>query len=230
MAKIPEDPSIPQVSIRIPDNVLDLDESSRDLYAALGYFTAECAHLEFLLEKFIFRYGKKGTPLAKRTKNFPYKMEQKIDFLISAYIEYSPLRSCGDGNDRIELNSIGYMLEEIWSSRQQLIHGRIQFSEHKKDYFRFETTRHKRTSKNNYDQVTYRVSSNYVKDLIETIKYLKSFLLTGMEILEGKLPKTEADEIRRNRAEFREMRRLLQENGMEIDPSGVSRFLVGEAD
>jgi hypothetical protein len=195
---MPVEASPIQVSMRTPRDALDLDEADTKLYAALGYFTVECADMEYLLDRFIFRYAKLRSPLVKRTKSFPFSFERKIDFLVNAYIENQNLRTCGDADDRIELNSIGYLFEEIWSSRRHIIHGNLVFSEHN-------------------DETTYRISRSYILYLLDRISYLRAFLRLGIDILDGKSPKTEADEAKRNRAALRELRQSLQQYGTKLD-------------
>jgi hypothetical protein len=214
---MPVEASPIQVSMRTPRDALDLDEADTKLYAALGYFTVECADMEYLLDRFIFRYAKLRSPLVKRTKSFPFSFERKIDFLVNAYIENQNLRTCGDADDRIELNSIGYLFEEIWSSRRHIIHGNLVFSEHNDESFSFESTRYVRSKKNEYDETTYRISRSYILYLLDRISYLRAFLRLGIDILDGKSPKTEADEAKRNRAALRELRQSLQQYGTKLD-------------
>lgn len=217
------------VSIRAPKDALDLTASDTAMYAALGRFTAQCAGLEHLLERFIFTYGKSDTPLVRKTIVFPVSMQEKINFIISAYIENMHLRECGDAEDRLELNSIGYLLEEIWSARIHLIHGDLYFSKHNGDDFSFKSKRYSRTVRNKYEELTYEISRGAILRLLENITYLKSLLRVGLEILDGGSPKIEFDQIQRNRASFRERRQTLLNEGQEIDPHGFVRFFAGEA-
>lgn len=154
-------------------------------------------------------------------------MNQKIDFLISAYIENATLRQCGDADDRIELNSIGYLMEELWDARKHLIHGKLDFSQHDEISFSFQSTRYVWIAKGRYDLTTYKIGRPTILRLLDSISYLKAFLRNGLAILEGRSPKREFDEIRKNRAEFRELRLSLLDEGIEIDPDGLLRLFSG---
>ncbi|UPA23725.1 hypothetical protein [Shinella oryzae] len=217
-----------QVSIKFPKDALDLSETDEKMYAALGYFTTQCAGLENILDKFIFTYGKLKTPLARGTRIFPVNMKEKTEFLIKAYLENRNLRTCGDADDKINLNSIGYLMDEVWEARNHLIHGRLYLSRHKDGDFSFNSTRYTRVIRNEYEEVAYKISRSAIVHLLGGISYLKAFLRTGLEILDGGYPKKEADEIRRNQAAFRERRRNLLDEGRHIDTGGLMRFFAGD--
>jgi len=215
--------------VRALTDPLDLSEHEATMYAALGVFTAQCASLEHIVDSFLFRYGKLQTPLVCRTTSFPATMEAKIDFLVSAYIENRRLRSCGDADDRLDLNSIGYLMDEVWDTRNHLIHGRIYFSRQSGSDFYFRSIRYVRLAKNRYEEVTFKIRRDGLIRLLDNILYLKSVLRTALDILEGGDPKAEYHEIRKGHARRRELRQALLEDGVEADPTRVSGLLDVEA-
>ncbi|WP_142593718.1 hypothetical protein [Pseudorhizobium endolithicum] len=226
---MPEGTAPIQVSVKAPTDQLDLSEHDAKMYAALGVFTARCASLEHIVDKFLFCYGNTRTPLVCRTTNFPATMEAKVDFIVSAYIEDRRLRSCGDADDRLDLNAIGYLMDEVWDARKHLIHGSLYFSRHDGTDFSFTSSRYTRVSKNRYEVVSFRISRGAILRLLDNIAYLKAVLRVALDILDGGDPKTQYDEIRKGRLQFRELRQALLEDGREVDPTGIIRFFAGEA-
>ncbi len=205
-----------------------------NLYASLGYFCNYISGLEFVIDRFIFAYSKLASPLTKRTPNFPMKMISrkqgeigKIDFLVLAYLEHSPLRACGDADDRIDLNGLAFSIEEIWMARNHLIHGRIDVSHHDDGHFYFRSSRYVRVEKNRYQIVTSETDRTRIVMLLERASYIQAMLTQGLEILDGKNPRLNKSEMRRNHAALRQAFRRAEEQGQMIKGNPAIKAILG---
>lgn len=198
--------SAKSIEIRAWRGPLDLSASDKEFYSAIGYFTSQVAGLEFLLDECIFLIARKCRRLAHSlSKKIPFKMKEKIDFLIWTLVSIPKLREIGDSDGFLNLNFIGYAFEELWDFRNYCIHGNIGFINIGEDNFMFRSSRYSRADGHNSFMTTYEIRKKYIEMMLDNNKYLKSMIFRIIDILNGKDLKKELDEVMRGRAMIREI-------------------------
>jgi hypothetical protein len=179
------------------------------------------AGLEYVVDQFLWAFVKrmKGSPALASFKTFPNRMSEKIDFITLAYIMFPPLRNCGDADDYLSINGIIYGLEEVWSARNVLVHGKVHFIERSEYGFRIRTHQFERIERNKYRDAQYHIGVGAILECLERARYLEAQLRQGTEILQGRNVRAEQQQLRRGRARGRELRSYFRLWGYEIDYS-----------
>ncbi|MEO5322330.1 hypothetical protein PV773_03300 [Mesorhizobium sp. CC13] len=190
-----------------------------DVYRVIGYYINRMAGLEYVVDQFLFALVKemKGSELLSSIRSFPARMAEKIDLIALAYIAIPKLRSCGDADDFVCINSLVCGLEEVWSARNILVHGKIHFTETTESSFRIRTHQFERVGRNKYREAQYDIGVDAILDRLNRARYLEMQLRQGTEILQGKDVRAQQDELRRGRSRARELVSYYKKWGYEIE-------------
>lgn len=112
------------------------EDSEIDKFAYIGRLVFDAADLEFELDNYIFKLSKDFPRLVpvigehlglkkSQLKQYSFSTSEKIGFLIGSFVFYPPLRRLGDISGNLDLNGIGYTLEEFFDLRNHVVHGSV---------------------------------------------------------------------------------------------------------
>jgi hypothetical protein len=186
------------------------------MYACLGKYMSDIAHLEYDLDDFIIQFCTKFPKISKAiSKSFPEKIRDKIAFFVYASIMYPKLRECGDLDGRMDLHFLYYGMIELFDIRNVIIHGSHIFSETKKGGFVLNVRKSKnlRGGKVAIQQFSY--GHGYLEQALVDTHYFQTFIWRAMKVLQGTQDlKKQRDELLRGRANWRELRLRFPELGV----------------
>lgn len=199
------------------DRYLDLPESEREIYAAIGKFVSEMADIEFVLDDFIFAFsGKFPGAAVAISKGPPFKFEEKVSFLIYAHVLVPAMRECGDLEGGLNLHSLFYGLLELYDRRNGIVHGRVMSSQTAPGHFVVDARRHRRLAKDTYVVEPLVYDSSYLENALQDIHYFKSCIWRAKRVVEGDLDQArERDELLRGQANIRAIEQIIRDQRSE---------------
>lgn len=179
-----------------------------EAYAVLGYALVHFSRLEFAIDDFMFKVADRAPRVARGlSKAPPRQNSEKIDFVIQSFISIGQIRRLGDEAGVLNLNAIGYMLDEIFDLRNHLAHGRLWRSSAERGVISIGMIKYrfgKRGDRAKVWKEEYSLSTNYVRYLVDSSRYVASLLSCASSLLDGQDPIGDGELVRKNRARLSE--------------------------
>ena len=161
---------------------------------ALGEAIAEFSSLEVTLDDALVQLFK----LAPRTmarcvgneSGVPMQLSGKIHAFIFACVEMPALRRNGLADGYLNLNMVGYMLDEVFDVRKSIVHGARNFSEYLEhpDQFCITISRWRRDKSGpraKMRRYTEELGSEYLRDMVERSAVLGQLIHSMLSGLDG---------------------------------------------
>lgn len=155
---------------------------------AIGRFIMSVSELEYMLDHFLFSCSNKYRKATQKlAQTYPAKAKEKADILVGLLLLVPELRtqpfSCeGD----LDLNAIGYFLEEIFDQRNMIAHGASRRQDHFPDRVVIHFRKFRRLSRNTYGEDTFIVSDRGLEHQTERAKFFIKYLQSLQYFIDGK--------------------------------------------
>ncbi len=136
------------------------------------------SRLEFAFDDFLFEFAKRHEKVARDlARTYPFKIRERVDLLIAALIKVRELRTQPIFTDGfMELNWLGYALDELFEERNAIAHGASFFREIRNERIVVHFHRYVRTSRNTYEQTKYIISNVGLAHLTDRAHALRRYL------------------------------------------------------
>lgn len=220
--------SAKSISLEAKHGPLDFNESEKEYYAMIGKFLSDISRLEFQIDNFVFDYVHKRpsewrsfAEIERKSvsgeridlKRYPQQTDSKIHFFICTFLYSRDMLQLGDLDGYLDLNAIGYMLEEVFQFRNFLIHGSLSGISSNSDRIVFRYKKYTRVNRHEAkgdDGVPFVVetrdfSSIYLENILRNISYLSSLVFRARRHINGADTNKEQRDVLRGRALFREV-------------------------
>jgi len=198
---------------------LALDEDDHKFYAPIGRIICHVSKLEFELDEYMFLFRKKFPKMTQSLSSaFPKMYSDKIRFFVETFICYSPLRRIGDANGELNLNTIGYLFEQLFDARNHLAHGAIYFSEttDMRTVYTAEKYTRIKGKKQSFQKDKYKFSTIFLDQLFGDCLYLKALIRNAVRLLNGEDVPRERDDFLKDQARKRELFAYFKDNNIEV--------------
>lgn len=200
-------------SVSVAD-LFEFKEKDARIYSSIGFLLCEFSSLDYEIDDFIFTVARERPQLAKSiSKHIPYTYLDKIEFVVTSYVRIPTLREVGDYDGKIDLNWIGYSLEEIYSFRNVFVHGRVcSFDEVKKNNI-LTVEKFSRASKYEAHVDVFEYSVGFLKTMAIQSKEVRYLIAVGLQMLvDSESTKAKRHSLLRGHAMFREVSSLFADD------------------
>jgi len=195
-------------------------------YAAVGYFVSEVSRVELSMDSFALELHRLYPDIARKiTTKFPRQIEDKRSFWIDALLSVQILRLVPflpDGS--LRLNGMYYSLIELFEARNNVAHGATDLTNSGADKVIYTATKAvQREGTKSWGPVSYRYSSFFIEELVQTAGVFRRYFQNLTECLKGSFSWESHYQEEKSQ---RENRRILREFGVNIPENSQRLNLI----